>query len=262
MRAPGTIANEIPGMQLSPDTFYAQEHALQIPVTDEEREIVDNPLSPERDGTELVTSKLLMGREKTMYNFVSNVANFATGHSITLSGTSQWSDYTNSDPISAVRTGVRTVHSKIFMEPNTMILPYQVYSILQDHPKLTVRIQYAQKAILTPDLIAEIFGMDRVIVPGVGIASGNPGQTLTVSYLWGKDVLLAWVPPRAGLKIPAFGYEFTWGYGATPQVVDRWREDPRKSDLIRVQRRYDLKIVGVDNLGKSIAGYLIKAAVA
>jgi hypothetical protein len=262
-RAPGTVANEIPGLQLSTDTFYATEHALQIPVTDEERETVDNPLSPDRDGTELLTSKIMLGRERAMYNFVSTTGNYATGHSLTLSGTSQWSDYVNSDPIAAVRVAVRTIHSKIFMEPNTMVLPYYVYSVLQDHPKLTARIQYAQKAILTPDLMAELFGFESIIVPGVGIGSGNPGQTMTIGYLWGKDVVLAWVPPRAGLKIPAFGYEFTWGYnGATPQVIDRWREDPRKSDLIRCSRRYDLKLVGVDSTSKAIAGYLFKSAVA
>src|SRR4051812_44359295 len=37
-RAPGTEANEIPGLKVSTDTYYAQEHALQMAVTDEERE--------------------------------------------------------------------------------------------------------------------------------------------------------------------------------------------------------------------------------
>jgi hypothetical protein len=262
-RAPGTVANEVPGLALSTDTFYAQEHSLQIPVTDEERETVDNPLSPDRDGTELVTSKIMLGRERKMQTLATTAANYASSNTLTLSGTSQWSDYTNSDPIAAVRSAIRTIHSQLFMEPNTMVLPYYVYSILQDHPKLTARIQYAQKAILTADLIAELFGIQNVVIPGVGIGSGNPGQNMTIGYLWGKDVVLAWVPPRPGLKIPAFGYEFTWGYnGATPQVADRWREDPRKSDLIRVSRRYDLKLVGVNSSSQSISGFLWKNAVA
>jgi hypothetical protein len=51
-------------------------------------------------------------------------------------------------------------------------------------------------------------------------------------------------------------------------VTDRWREQKRKSDLIRVSRRYDLKLVGRENNandsnnGKVISGYLIKNAVA
>src|SRR6266542_2232566 len=65
-RAPGTEANEIPGLQLSTEPYYAQEHALQIPITDEERENADPPLAPDRDGTELVTSKIMLGRELAM----------------------------------------------------------------------------------------------------------------------------------------------------------------------------------------------------
>ena len=263
LRAPGSVANEIPGMTLSTTPYYAEEHALQIPVTDEERELTTNPLAPERDGTELVTSKILMGREKRMFDFVSTNANYDAANVVTLSGTSQWNDFTNSDPIATIRAGVRRIHSQLFIEPNTLVLPYEVYSILQDHPKLQQRIMYAQKAILTVDLMAELFGVEKVIVPGLGIGSGNPGQAMTVTYLWGKHVLLAYVPPRPGLRVPAFGYEFVWTYpGGRNQVTDRWREEPRKSDLIRVSRRYDLKAVGTNAADKIIAGYLIKNAVA
>jgi hypothetical protein len=77
------------------------------------------------------------------------------------------------------------------------------------------------------------------------------------------------VPQRAGMRVPAFAYEFVWGYGGgVNQVVDRWREERRKSDLIRCSRRYDLKMVGRENNpndpnnGKVVAAYLIKNAVA
>ena len=79
LRAPGTVANEVPGMAVSTDTYYAQEHALQIPVTDEERENVDSPLAPDRDATELVTSKVMLGREIAMKTLVTTTANYATG---------------------------------------------------------------------------------------------------------------------------------------------------------------------------------------
>jgi hypothetical protein len=271
-RAPGTEANEIPGLQLSTEPYYAQEHALQIPVTDEERDNADAPLSPDRDGTDLVTSKIMLGRELAMKTLVTTVANYATGLSTTLSGTAQWNDYANSNPIGDVRTAQRAVHAKVFMEPNVAIIPYQVMSQLEDHPDIIERIKYSERAILTPEIIASVLGVGRVIVPGVGIGSGAPGaagNAITAGYLWGKDVILAWVPPRAGMRIPAFGYEIVWSFGAgLSQIVDRWREDKRASDLIRVRRRYDLKMVGVEinpgsaDFGKSITGYVIKAAVA
>jgi hypothetical protein len=275
-RAPGTEANEIPGLTVSSDTYYAQEHALQIAVTDEERENSDTQFQPEQDGTELVTSKILLGREVAMQAMVTTTANFASGLSITLSGTSQFSDYVNSDPIGVIKTGIRAVNQKVFFDPNTAVIPYQVMSILEDHPDIIERIKYSERAILTPEIIAAVFGLTgRVIVPGVGIGVGQvgaAGNAISATYLWGKDVLLAWVPPRAGLRIPAFAYEYVWSYqqgqSRGAQAVDRWREERRKSDLIRVGRRYDLKMVGVEinpasgDFGKSVVGYLIKNAIA
>src|SRR3954467_5735836 len=61
-RAPGTEANEIPGLTLSQDSYYAQEHALQMAIPDEEREHTDSAFAPDRYATELRTSKILLGR--------------------------------------------------------------------------------------------------------------------------------------------------------------------------------------------------------
>lgn len=261
LRAPGTEANEISGAAVSLDTYYAQEHALQIAVTDEERENADSPLSPDRDGTNMVTSKIMLGRERTFQTIATTATNYASGHSVTLSGTSQWNDYANSDPISDLRTAKLTIHSKIFTEPNVAIIPYQVMTKLEDHPDFLERIKYSERAIFSPELLASVLGIQKVIVPGVGINTAVLGQTASLGYLWGKDVVLAYVPPSGGLKIPAYGYEFVWG----SQAADRWREEKRKSDVIRVSRYYDVKLIaqgeGAD-AGKSIAGYVIKAAVA
>jgi hypothetical protein len=262
-RAPGTVANEIAGLAVSTDTYYAREHSLQIAVTDEERENVDSPLAPDRDATEMVTSKIMLGREVAIKTLVTTTGNYASGLSTTLSGAAQWNsaNYATSDPISDLRTGKSAVHAKIFMEPNTLVVPYQVMTALEDHPDFLERIKYSERAIFSPELLASVLGFSTVIVPGVGFNSANPGATPTLGYLWGKDVVMAWVPPRPGLKIPAFGYEFTW----MTQYVDRWREEPRKSDLIRASRRYDLKLTALgegSDAGKSIAGYLIKAAIA
>jgi hypothetical protein len=178
---------------------------------------------------------------------------------VTLAGTDRWSSdqyaQATSDPIADIKAGRSMVHSKIFMEMNTAVVPYQVMVALEDHPKFLGRIQYSDRAIFTPDLLSALFGIQNWIVPGVGYnAANNYGAAESLAYLWGDDVILAWVPPRPGLKIPAYGYEFRWG----PQFVDRWREEKRVSDLIRVRRRYDVKMTALDGSGKQVAGYLIK----
>lgn len=262
VRAPGAIANEIPGLQVSLDTYYAQEHALQVPVTDEERENADAPLAPDRDGTELVTSRIMLGREIAMKTLATTTSNYASTNTTTLSGTAQWNDYANSDPIANLRTAKSAIHARIFLEPNLGVIPYQVMTTLEDHPDFLERIKYSERAIFSPELLAAVLGLQKVVVPGCGFNSANEGQPATLGYVWGKDVILAYVPGRPGLRIPAYGYEFTWGR----QFVDRWREEQRVSDLIRCRRRYDLKLTALGDAGsadanKSIAGYLIKNAV-
>jgi hypothetical protein len=263
LRAPGTVANEVPGLQVSTDTYYAQEHALSVAVTDEERENSDAPLAPDRDGTELVTKRIMLGREIIMKNLATATANYASTNTTTLVGTAQWNDQVNSDPIANLRTGKSAIHARIFEEPNTVVIPYQVMTALEDHPDFLERIKYSERAIFSSELLSAVLGIQKVVVPGVGFNSANEGATPSLGYLWGKDVVMAWVPPRTGLRVPCYGYEFTWGR----QFVDRWREEPRVSDLIRVRRRYDVKLTALGDAGtadanKSIAGYLIKSAIA
>jgi hypothetical protein len=264
-RAPGAEANEIPGMGVSLDTYYAQEHALQIAVTDEERENADSPMSPDRDGTELVTSKILLGRELAMKTLVTDASQYASDMTVDLSvgSNTQW-DEASGHPIVDSKLAKHNMHAHIHLDPTVAIFPYQVMSVLEDHADIIERIKYSERAVLTGEIIAQVLGLPRVIVPGTGIATT---AALTPSYLWGKDVIFAYVPPRAGLRIPAFAYEFVWAQGGSAQVVDRWRENRRKSDVIRCSRRYDLKLVGRENnpndanFGKVVSGYLIKNAV-
>jgi len=266
LRAPGTVANEIPGRKVSIDTYFANEHALQIPVTDEERQNVDSPLTPDRDATELVTMRIILGREKAMKDMATTAANYAAGHSVTLSGTAQWdvANYATSNPIGDIRTGVRTIHSKLFTPPNVCIIPWLVMSNLEDHPDFIERIKYSERGILTEEIIGSVLGMPNIIVPGTGYSTAGAGVAATsanITYLWGKDVILAYVQPGGGQRSIGFGREFVWGYGGQAQQVDRWREEPRKSDLVRCSRRYDLKLIGHEGDNLLITAYLIKNAI-
>jgi hypothetical protein len=261
-RGPGSVANEIPGRQLSLDTYFANEHALQTPIADEERENADEGLPVEADGTELLTSKILLGRELTMKSLLTTTTNYPAAHTVTLSGTSQWNDYANSNPIANFRTAVHQVHSAIFTRPNTAIVPYQVMAQLEDHPDFIERIKYSERGILTEEIIGTILGVPNIIVPEVGSNTAALGLSPTFGYLWGKDVVLGWVPPSARPNQVAVGYEYNWRLAGKVQVIDRWRETQRVSDLIRCRRRYDLKFVTLDGSGKNMAGYLIKNAVA
>jgi hypothetical protein len=110
--------------------------------------------------------------------------------------------------------------------------------------------------------VARLLGLSNVVIPGVGYNSARMGQAQSLAYIWGKDVFMYYAPDRPGRKIPSFMYEFVWPMGGQVQAVDRYRDDVRISDVIRIRRRYDHKFVTLDGSSKSTAGYIIKAAIA
>lgn len=266
IRAPGDWANEIPGLRWSTDTYYCTERALQIAITDEERDNSDAPLQPDIDGTTLVTDRILLGREKKMHDLATTLANYASGMSAdyTSTSTSRWDDYVNSNPIQDFRNANRKINANLFMSANLAIIPWQVMSYLEDHPDFIERIKYSERGIITEEIIAAVIGISNVIVPQVGYSNagtGVPVTTATVGYMWGKDVIIAYVPPAAGLRQISFGYEFVWPLGGNQQLVDRWREEPRVSDVVRVRRRYDIKLTGGETANQQLVGFLYKQAV-
>jgi hypothetical protein len=226
-RAPGTEANEIPGLTVSVGSYYCQEHALQLPVTDEERQNADSPLSPDVDGAELLASRIALGKEYRIYNLVTTSSNFNSTLTQALGDTPangygvQWDGQLNAGgatataptPVKDIRLAMRMVHKLAFLQPNQAVIPYKVMSALEDSTDLISRIQYVERAVLTPDLVASLLSLSNVVVPGFGIATNNPGQVLALQYLWSAEVLFAYAPPRPGLKVPAFGYQFVWGFG-------------------------------------------------
>ena len=163
----------------------------------------------------------------------------------TLSGTGQWSSE-DSDPIMAIEAQKATIMASAQVMPNTLVLPYEVYSQVRIHPRVIERIAYGSLGAVNEALLAQIFDVEQVLVPRAFKNTAAPGKDPSMAYVWGKNALLCYVPQRAGLKQMALSYTFAWT-GAAGSIdghrVEMWREERRKADVIRVQRYYDQKVI-------------------
>lgn len=258
LHAPGAHTPKDPGLAVTTDNYYAERRARAMGIDEDEAQAVDSPLEPRIDATETVTDQLMLQRERRAQLLATAAANYNGSNVVTLAGTSQWNDYANSDPIGDIRDGVRQIHSQLFREPNKLLIPYTVMSFLSDHPDFLERIKYSERAIFNPELLSAIFGIQRVVVPQSGFNSAAFGETENFDYLWGKDVVLAYVTERPRIKTLSYGYEFMW----KNQVVDGWPDRDRRVDYVRITRYYVHKAVTVDDAGLFNSGYLIKDAVA
>lgn len=251
LRGMGANTSEV-GYGISQSSAYViKEHALKELVPDELKDQAEAPLTPEMDATENVTEKLLVEKEYDLATYMKDTSNLT--NNTTLSGTDQWSDFANSDPISDIRTGKQSVHSNIFKDPNVLVLGKEVYDKLVDHPDIIDRIKYTRLGEATPALLARLFGVDKVLVGGAGYESATEGQTSSMSYIWGKYAWLLYVEPKPAIKRVSFGYHFQL---KSPRMVDKWYNKDKKGTYVRVTDSYTREIVSVG------CAYLIKNAVA
>ncbi len=241
LRSPGTMASEV-DYTLSTDSYYCSDHALVSAVTDEERENADPALQPHIDRTEFLTERVLLNQEVATAAALQESADIT---SRSLDTDSTWSN-PDSDPLTDMQEARVQVFNQAQRRANLVILPFQIYEAVRIHPAIIDMIKYSGNGLATPQILAQIFDVDRVVVPRAFVNDAAPGQPPAVSPVWGNNVYVAHVAPRAGLKQLSLAHTFVWS--GTPgsengTVVERWRDHSRKADMVRVQKYYDVKLV-------------------
>jgi len=241
-RRPGARANEI-DWTLSTDTYFCEGHALAQAIPDELRANADQAIDVDVDTTETLTDLLYLQREIVVASKATDPT--VITQSTTLSGNSQWSDYTNSDPIPVVEDQKATIQKQIGLLPNSLLVSYPVFKALRNHPKVLERFKYAQVAILQPDHLKSAFNVDNFFVASAVKNTAKEGAADSLDYIWGKNAILFYAPPTPGRRTVSLGYQFTWLFGANTGgfLVKRYRDESRTADIVEVQLYYDAKVV-------------------
>lgn len=241
LRSPGSLAAEV-DYTLSSESYFCSDHALASAVTDEERENADPALQPHIDRTEFLTERILLNQEVALHNLLQTSPLIQEK---ALSPTDAWTTGA-SDPIADVREARMAIFESSQRRANIMVLPFKVYELLRSHPAVTEAIKYGGQPMATPAVLADLFDVDRVLVPRACANTATPGQPPHVESVWEPAVYLAHVAPRPGLKQVTLAHTFVWN--GTPgsengTLVERWRENGRKADMVRVQKYYDIKLI-------------------
>jgi hypothetical protein len=264
--APRTEVNRI-GMTLSTSSYFADVYGLGMDFDEQTLANEDAMLDIRSAGAETLAMRLMIHREE---QFATNF--FSTGvwgTDNTLSGTSQWSDYTNSTPIQDVTAARRVVQlASGGFKPNTMVVGKEVRDKLINHPDILARLNggatVTNTALITDAKLAEIFEVENFYVMEAVKNSSVEGVAESNAFIGGKNALLAYTPSTAGLMSPAAGLTFAWnnleGVNNLGITVESFSDDALKrqqiAEMIQVKMSYDMKVVGAD------LGYLFAAAVA
>lgn len=245
---------------VSSDSYFADNYALVHEFAFEDMVNADTILAGREKRARAIKNLLTLDWENRVASMLTSGSNVGTY--TTLSGTSQWSDYANSDPVNDIETGRAAIRSTTGLEPNLMILGYDVFRKLKHHPDIIDRIKYVQKGVVTADVMAAVFEVDRILVGKAIKNTGSENLSDSFSDVWGKHVVLAHVtggPDAAGVN-PSLGYSFRWQaplLGGAAMAAEVWNDpDGGNFENVRVQMYQDEKITA------SELGYLVVDAVA
>lgn len=235
---------------------YSLEGGLPIEIQ-QEAQAGNNGFSIDAAAMTIMKTQAAMALrlEKAQADLATTAGNYQAANKVTLSGTSQWSDFTNgvSDPIAAIETGKEAIRAAVGKRGNTVVMGAAVASKVRQHPKIVDRIKYTGRDVATPELLANLFGVDRVLV-GDAIYSNDAGTAFT--DVWGKFCVVAYTETASvpDMGAPSFGY--TYNLGGYPIVEQPYFDRNSKSWYFPVTRAEAPVIAGAN------AGYLISAAVA
>lgn len=238
--------------RLTPDDrnfidFVMEEHDLSVPMDYREEDESDD-LDVEAGNTYLATEGIALRREKIAAGLAFDPANYAPTNKVTLGAGDKWTDPA-SNPIEVIREGREAIRRGIAKRPNSLALGATSFEALSEHPKMLERLTYAQLGVLTPQLLAAILKLDRVII---GDAISVSDDEATNSDIWGDSALLFYARP-AGPTGKRSVYEPNYGYtvGKKKIEVDKYVEEGGKLKNVRATAIFKTLLVGAD------AGYLI-----
>lgn len=240
---------------LSTGTYTADEYASGMLVPDRVAENSDAPLRPYEDAATILSHDMMMFIEDNWAD-VAMVTGAWTSES-TLTGTDQWSDYTNSDPIGDIDDAKFTINGLTGIPTNqlSIVMGGAVWNKLKRHPALIAVFGggFGGMQVLTKQQVAEIFDVKEVLV-GEGVWNTNPegNATQTNARIIGKLCWVGYRPTAPSLMTPAAGYFFS----KKVSEIYRWYSSKRRSEVIEICSIFDFKVTMAD------AGYLYINAVA
>lgn len=130
----------------------------------------------------------------------------------------------NFDPVHFFDDRKREIRQNGRRTPNKLCLGVEAFDALKVHGDIIERIKYsgssANPAIVNEKVLAELFGVDEVVVLGSTYNAADIGQDEDMEFICdSKSALLCYTTNAPAIDEPSAGYIFTWDMLGNGQPV-------------------------------------------
>lgn len=238
-------------------SYMIRGHGLEGLVTKDDYRNVELPFKAEQDETMGLTSLIMVEKEKILADVLTNTS-YLTNNA-TLSGTDQFSDYSNSSPVTVISDKKMVVTNKTGMRVNKIVCDILVAEKLRFHPQVldSLGFKFARPGGLKDEELASAFGVDEFIVASGRYESAVEGQASSgLTPIWGKHMVLCYAPKSAQPYQASLGYRLGFEGQDERKVYKYAINNPPESTGILVEDEYQHLISDAN------CGYLLKDVIA
>lgn len=242
------------GFKTTEVTYSTVETAFAVPITDELRRNAKKqsaqPLQPDIEAIELAKRKVMLKRETEVASLIK-AATWADGVAGGEDAAGLWSPNDGTNTFKAdIKKAVKTLREKGIASGANMeirlLMDDLTFDTVVELDVITEQIKYTSAESITPELLARILRVDKVIVPSVienTAKETKAGTEFTASRVWeinenkGMALLYAY-PKRLGLRVMTAGLivndRFDDEEGGGHERVMKWREAANHQDVYEV----------------------------
>lgn len=167
-----------------------------------------------------LTDLTALDREVRVAAKVFSLGTYDAARRITLAGTSQITDYTNSDPVGVINAGL---DATLMARPNTAVLSQYGWSKLRAHPRIVKAMKggISGDGMITRQEFCDLFELQTLLVGAGQVNTAKKGQPMSLSRVWGKHMALLHINPQGsvGSNQPTFGFTGACG-GKVAMTMD------------------------------------------
>lgn len=230
-------------------SYFCAGKAMEERVDMDNISNADAPLDLLGNANYKANDGLEWNREKDIAGVLTTSGNYGANYN-TLAAGSEWDSPGGGTPVKDIQDAVGACLGG--PGPTELVgwCGFNVYKVLARHPEVRELYKYTGSGLASPQLIAGIFGLDKLLVGKAWQDTANIGQTLSLDRIWGEYFGVARVSKMPKKDNYSFGFCFDWE-GKQTVVTYEQRSGRRGSYFVKVSDAWVPKVVA------QRAGYLV-----
>jgi len=230
--------------------YSTSEKGWEEPIDDSERKNLDrrSPGLADRIATQRALNIILRSQEKRIADRIFNPNRF-TPHAVSV----EWNVPATAKPITDVKNGKAAFRLQCGMLPDALVISWTTFEDLKNCDQIVDRLKYTFPGLdinkMTSAQLAAVFDVPEVIIGGSVYDSAKRNKAATITDVWNYEYAsLVKISRGDDITQPGVGRTFLWTEDSPENaLVESYRDDSRRSDVIRVRHHVDEAYIASQN---------------